>query len=203
MAHWSDRLRTQLKKLGWSQVELARRTGIDVVKIRKYTSGAVDQPREDVMAKLASALGVSQVWLQFGTETASPLLPVVGFVGAGEKFYPTEDAGIIEEIDLNLSKLDAMAVIIRGQSNLPVYRPGETVVCSKALGQTEQGFLNKDCVVMTRAGQGYLKRVVRGSAVGTYTLQSYNSDPILDVQIEWAAPVIFVIRQSSPLAAQA
>jgi hypothetical protein len=54
--------------------------------------------------------------------------------------------------------------------------------------------LNKDCVVKTDQGEGFVKKLVNGSNPGTFTLISYNAAPIENVRLIWAAPVIWVKR---------
>ena len=54
--------------------------------------------------------------------------------------------------------------------------------------------LNKDCVVKTDQGEGYVKKLINGAAAGTFTLLSYNASPIEHVRLLWAAPIIWVKR---------
>lgn len=65
---WWVRLRAQLAHLGWSQAELARRSGLSHDSIRQYTCGAVDTPPIATVRALAAALSVSPGWLMFGDE---------------------------------------------------------------------------------------------------------------------------------------
>lgn len=195
--HWSERLRRRLRHLGWTQRELSRRTGISEDKIRKYHQGIIDNPRGDVLTKLAKSLNVSLIWLEHGTSLQNMTLPLLGHVGAGETFYPEPDLG--GQIEIAAENLDLFAVTVRGQSALPAYRPGEIVVCSRAAGMSENAYLNTDAVVMLRDGRAFLKRITRGAISGTYTLHSYNGDPIENVSVEWVAPVVMVIRKPTLL----
>lgn len=195
MAHWSERLTKRLKQLGWTQRELARRTSLDEALIRKYHQGSVDKPRGDALAKISKALGVSVIWLEHGTRLQQMSIPSLGFVGAGEIFYP--DLESKELVDLKADDLDLFCVQVRGESGLPVYKPGEIVVCSRTAGTSENQFLNKDCAVVLHDGRAFLKRIGRGNKVGTYTLHSYNGPPIENVVVDWIAPVVMVIRDPS------
>jgi hypothetical protein len=49
-------------------------------------------------------------------------------------------------------------------------------------------------VVKLTNGAGYVKRVVRGGKPGHYTLLSYAAEPITDVALEWAAPILWIKR---------
>lgn len=192
MTHWSKRLDERRRALGWSQRELAKRAGLDENLVRKYHQGVVDNPRGHIMAALAKVLGVSQIWLEHGKVPQSMTLPVIGFVGPGEIYYPEPHAKVA--LDICADQLDLFCVRITGESGLPVYRPGEMVVCSRAAGTSENRFINRDCAVFLKDGRAFLKRVTKGSKALTYNLISYNAEPIEGVSIDWVAPVVMVIR---------
>ncbi len=198
MTHWSERMTKRLKQLGWTQRELAKRTGIDEQNIRKYHQGVIDKPRGDVLPKIAKALGVSVIWLEHGASIQQMSIPSFGYVGAGETFYP--DSATKEIVSIRADDMDLFCVQVRGESGLPVYKPGEVIVCSRSAGFSENEFLNKDCAVVLTDGRAYLKRIGRGARIGTYTLHSYNAPPIENVMIEWCAPVVMVIRDPSLIA---
>lgn len=191
--HWSERLRDRLKQLGWTQTELARRSGVSKELVRKYASGAVENPRGDILSKMAKALNVTVVYLQHGVQLKKMSIPVIGYVGAGERFFPETLSG--PPLEIQAEDLDLFAVTVRGNSGQPVYKNGEVVVCSRAAGANESRFLGKDCVVSLGTGEAYLKKVIRGGRIGTYTLISYNAEPIENVTVEWVAPIVMVLRE--------
>jgi len=200
MEHWSKRLWRALNWKGWSQRELARRASIDEQKVYKYLQGKVDQPRGDTLLRLADALGVTESWLRYEVGPAVIRIPVVGRVSAGEKFMPFDDAPMgsgYDEIEFTLEDADPIAIEVRGDSMLPVYRPGDYLLCSRRRGEDIRQALNKDCVVKTDQGEGYVKKVISGQKSGTFTLISYNAPPIEDVRLLWAAPIIWVKRSSA------
>lgn len=190
---WHIRLGRALTRKGWSQVELARRAGLTKANIYKYFDGKVAQPRGDALVKLATALGVNQVWLRDGIGPELAAVPVVGYVGAGEMFMPAADAEL-GELTLDFAAADPIAVVVRGASMAPVYRPGDYLICSRVSNGDLAACLGKDCVVQTADGLGYIKRVVKGAAPGTFTLLSYAADPIPDVTLSWCAPVVWIKR---------
>lgn len=191
--HWSERLNSRRKQLGWTQRELAKRSKINEDVIRKYIQGGIDKPRGDVLTVLAKVIGVSHIWLEHGTSLQNMTIPLLGFVGAGEQFVPAQD--LSDSLEIRAEDLDLFAVTVRGVSGLPVYKPGEVVVCSRTAGSSQNSFLNSDAVVMLRDGRAFLKKIVRGAISGTYTLHSYNDLPIENVWVEWVAPVVMVIRK--------
>ena len=182
---------------GWTQAELARRSGLSRENIKKYCQGLVAQPRGDGFARLSAALEVEASWLRDGHGPQWRRIPVVGYVGAGEKFHSVDDlaqgAGL-DSVDLDLDGADPIAVEVRGESMLPVYRPGDRLLCSRLKGSDESSFLGRDCVVKLTNGAGYVKRVVRGARPRRFTLLSYAADPIAEVELEWAAPIIWIKR---------
>ena len=197
MNHWSERLWKALNWKGWSQRELARRAEIDEQKVYKYLQGRVDQPRGDTMLRLADILGVSEIWLKFGTGPATVNIPVVGRVTTGETFIPLDD-GIVgsspQNMKFALSEGDPIAVEIGNDSLRPVYRAGDILLCSRMRGEEIRECLNRDCVVRTDQGEGYIKQIMEGKEANKYNLISYNTPPILDVGLLWAAPVLWVKR---------
>ena len=72
---WSSRLNQSLEKKGWSAAELSRKTRISYASVAKYLEGSVDQPRNNRISQLASALDVSVLWLKEGIELGSEYAP--------------------------------------------------------------------------------------------------------------------------------
>ena len=64
---WHERALQVLRELGWSRAELARQSGISRESIYKYLAGSIHKPRGDNLRAISQALGVSEVWLTFGT----------------------------------------------------------------------------------------------------------------------------------------
>ena len=62
VASTSDRLSEAMRAAGKKQIELARETGLSHSTISRYLSGAVE-PRQDATHKIATVLGVSELWL--------------------------------------------------------------------------------------------------------------------------------------------
>ncbi len=197
MEHWSNRLWRSLNWKGWSQRELARRSNIDEQKVYKYLQGNVEQPRGDMMLRLADCLGVTESWLRFDIGPAVVNIPIVGHVGSGESFLPYDDGPHgegLEDIQFTLEDADPIAVEVRGDSMLPVYRSGDFLLCSRRRGADIANCLNKDCVLKTDQGEGFVKKLISGPSVGTFTLVSYNSPAIEGIKLLWAAPIIWVKR---------
>lgn len=62
VARTADRLREALDAAGKKQADLARESGVHTGRISRYLSGEYE-PKSDAIAKMAKALGVSEMWL--------------------------------------------------------------------------------------------------------------------------------------------
>lgn len=60
-----ERLRTSRGRLGWTQRDLAAKTGVGLATIRRVEQEAME-PRMGTTRKLAAALGISEAWLAYG-----------------------------------------------------------------------------------------------------------------------------------------
>lgn len=202
MDTWYQRVNRLLARRGWSQAELARRANEDEQRLYKWLQGRVAQPRGDAILRLAKALGVSPIWLQHGVGSVYSTLPVVGYVSAGEAWVPFSDHAVgngYDEVSFTLEEdEDLIAIEVRGTSMSPVYRPGDRIICNRQSGNNIHAALGRDCVVLTASGDGYLKRLARGTQPGSFTLRSYNPDfpDLEDVQVDWVAPVAWIKRGS-------
>jgi transcriptional regulator with XRE-family HTH domain len=195
---WSARLRQALAWKEWSTNELSSRSRIAPARLYKYLQGRVAQPRGDVVERLARTLGVNELWLRDGIGPHHSRFPVVGYVGAGEAFTPFDDlaAGAsLDEIEFGVDAGDPIAVLVRGRSMEPVYRPGDVLICARRSGLDADDFLGRDCVVLLESGEGYVKHVVPGRRRGHFNLLSYSAPAIEDVRLEWAAPIVWVRRR--------
>lgn len=63
---WQDRMRSERDTQKISSAELARRAGLNAASIRKYAEGKGNQPRGDVLQRIATALDVELLWLRDG-----------------------------------------------------------------------------------------------------------------------------------------
>lgn len=197
MEAWHDRLYAAWKRTGWSKVELGRRSGIAGESIYKYLKGEVKQPRGDTFHRLADALGVHYTWLRNGVGAEFGRVPVVGYLGADQAYHHFGDldqgAGR-RDVDFSIEGADPVAVEVRTASMRPVYRPGDYLVCSRVDATDEGKFLGRECVVKLKSSEGYVKKVIRGRQPGRYTLVAYGVEEIPDVELEWAAPIVWIKR---------
>lgn len=193
MMNWSTRLKEAMEDRGWSGRELARRSKVNYDNIAKYLQNEVDNPRGDTIDKLAKALDVDAIWLKTGVGRAKEYgVPVVGYVGAGGQISFLDDFAKGEGLDRVApppgAPSNAVALIVRGSSMMPVLHDG-WVLTYWDRRDDPWPLTGELCVAETADGMTYVKTLRPGLRKGTFTLESYNMEPIENVELKWAAKV--------------
>ena len=172
-----------------------RAAGVHVQQAANHEAGRRGV-NEAELAAYAEAYGVGAGWLLTGRNEpgTSRSVPVVGYVGARAVIYTEDDhakgAGLEEAEVPPGADANTVAVIVRGTSMLPAYREGTLIFYSERLPPSD--LIGEDAVVGLADGTTMLKRVMPGRAPGRYTLDSTNAEPILDAEVEWAAPIDWI-----------
>jgi transcriptional regulator with XRE-family HTH domain len=190
----------QLRKLqGMTQVRLAELVETGQSSISRWEKDE-DEPNRGYREKLAQIFGVSEAELHYGPQaraSSTSLVPVVGYVGAGDQVFPIDDhelGGGLDEVDLAPSAgLPMVAVRVRGDSMLPTLRNNWLVFYTRNHDGVPENCINRMCVVKV-AGDGptLVKEVRRGYSRGRFNLVSSNASPIEDVVLDWAAKVMLI-----------
>lgn len=170
------------------QRRMAEATGITEDQIGRILSGK-RQLRVSEIPLIANFLGIE------GYTGERKTIPVVGIVGAGAEIFPF-DAGEFDEVEAPPGVSDeAHALIVRGESMIPAYYDGDIVIYDRPLPWNEATrYVGEECVVETGDGRRALKILLPGRDVRTWTLHSYNAEPIVDVLLDWAAHVVWTKR---------
>lgn len=152
--------------------------------------------KDDTAIKYARALKVSPEWLAFGRgEINKRTLRIGGEVGAGAVVIPFDSdqndwtRGTVEGPPDLLS--DALPLVIRGDSQSPVYQDGDVVIIEGAVSPEEAD--GAECVVELADGSKLLK-MVHIQKNGLVTLESYNARIMMDEVVEAFHPVAWVKR---------
>jgi phage repressor protein C with HTH and peptisase S24 domain len=180
---------------GWSMAELADRANTTPPTINKLEKGQ-RKLTDHWLERLSRALDVPMVAL-LGEDAAPPRVPLIGYVGAGERFEPVDDPGAWDYIDGPVGLPDPAAARVTGESMWPVYRDGDTLFFSYTPDNKQRHLeraLNRDAIVQTHDGPRYVKRLERGTKRRRYRLVSYSAPPIEDVMVDWATPIVWVRR---------
>jgi len=152
----------------------------------------------DIAGDYARAFGVSAAWLLTGEGDGRPGVPIVAYVGAGAQVWPIDDhaaGGGMDEVEAPPGAgEDAVALIVRGDSMRPAYYDGDVIIYERQ-SATPVHALGRECVVKLADGRVFIKVVHQGSRADAFTLSSHNADPMIDVLIEWAAPIAWVDKR--------
>jgi len=144
---WATRLRQKFAATGWSKVKLAKEAGVSYDSVLKYLDGKVEQPRGDILDRLAKAVGTTAIWLEHGLDDTSLTVlenkagqispvPVIGFVKAGI-WQDVREGG---PADMSVPSIGGYPVrlqkayIVDGESLNKIARHGDVLICLDLIG---------------------------------------------------------------------
>jgi transcriptional regulator with XRE-family HTH domain len=168
-------------------------------QVRDWLNRGVE-PGIDKFCKLAAVLGVSPLVLLQGDERFQLTVPLLGISTAAERWRLFEEPSKgrpPERVDFDFNgDRDVFAIEIRGDAMSPAYRDRDQIFCQRRAGKRFDNLIGLDCALKTADGETFIKILDKGTVAGRYTLRSYNplSKPIEDVEIEWAAPIVWIRR---------
>lgn len=185
--HVGHTVREAREAKGWSQADLARRAGTSQQNIDRIERSEVVHSRS--LPAILSALGLSEANTEKGQT-----VPLLGFVGAGAEMFSFDvHAGDehLDEVKRPEGASDTtVAVQVRGDSMKPVYKDGDLIYYDRQENGGLEHLNGHDCVVRLADGRTFVKELRFTN--GQYWLHSHNADPMLGVQITWAAKVQWV-----------
>lgn len=189
-----NRLTELRNSAGLSIDEVAEKTGLSTSYVSRLERGERNLSVK-TMAAFAQALGVTPSELL--AVAPARMIPVVGYVGAGQEVYAIDDHAKgdgIEEVECPWDDLahSTVAVRVRGDSMVPAYFNGDLIFYERQDTDLTH-LLGKECVVALADGRKFIKQL-RRTPSGQWYLHSHNADPILGVEIEWAARVRLIAR---------
>lgn len=174
-------LTEKLKEHGWSEGELARRSGVPQPTTHRILAGDAKSPRIDNVNKLAKALGVDSAALLAGklanefdenVVTGPDIkgrVPRISWVQAGALSEAIDlfEPGYAEEwLDCPFPhSKGAFCLEVRGTSMSPDYRPGELILVEPSI----EPMHDDDIVARTPDGQATFKRL-QVTEEGTFLL---------------------------------
>jgi phage repressor protein C with HTH and peptisase S24 domain len=183
---------------GLSPSGLARRAGLDPTTFNrsKRVTGQGRQrwPSTESIAKILGATGVEMAdFVRLMREEPPPAsgqsLPVIGFVQAGTGGYP--ETQLLDEVEFpGVPGETAFALRLKGDSMLPLYRNGDTLVVSRSVPCRT----GDRVVVKTRGGEVMAKVLQRqtAQAVDLMSLNPEHGNRTLAVaDVEWMGRIIW------------
>lgn len=175
---------------GWTQEELSDELETTQSNVSRWLGGR--EPGGRNMERIRQLAIDSRVIER--EPVTSNQAPLMGRVGAGaeidSEFEQAPEDGY-DMVELPFSYPDPIVAFeIEGESQLPVYEPGEIIVCLRDQVRATEHYVGQRVVVRTSSGLRYLKRLTRGPKRGTYNLESWNARTIEGVGIEWVGEII-------------
>lgn len=191
---WRARLDKLLTERGFSRKSLSKAAGYGDTFLRDVIEFDRD-PGVERLSNICGLLGVSLNQLLYGEAGFSSRVRIVGAVAAGEGWSPIDDGDTFAEMTIGGGG-EPVGLEVRGDSMRPVYRPGDVLIGSKLVQQSFNRLIGLDCIVLTKQGGRYVKFLAKGSVRNRFNLRSYNGGfpDIENVELEWAAPIVWVKR---------
>lgn len=189
------KVRAALKRVmiekGMKPKPLAKKAGLGETSVRDLLEYEERDIKLGTLHRLAGALDISIDDLISGAA-----VPIKGRVGAGGSV-------IFEElVDHSAPRPPGLggnieALEVAGTSMLPRYSNGDIVYISRTTDGVQDEDIGEYCAVRLTTGETYIKQLSHGSRPGFFTLRSLNDDDIVDVELEWATPIIFVLPRAA------
>ena len=176
-----------------SPSEAAEAFGWNQTTYIQHENGTREISRE-AAPRYAPAFRVTAGWLLFGDPMAMKMtsgakVRLIGKIGAGQEVRPLDDLNEMVELSIGAA---TEAFEVTGDSMLPVARHGDIIVAAGP--GAIRDLIGIECVVDLDDGRRFFKTIERGSAPELFTLLSYNAEPIRDVRIVAAGPLVSIIR---------
>lgn len=183
-----EHIEREMTAKGFSKRSLSAKAGLSESAVRDVL-GRTDDPRIGTLHAIAEALQIP-----FADVTGSERVPLLGEIGAGGSVaYFNEEVDAEEWVPRPpLAPGPLMALVVRGDSMLPKYEPGDIIYVRRDHDGVLPAYLGRYCAVHLADNGTYLKILAPGTQAGRYTLRSLNAADMENVEVVWAAPVAFV-----------
>lgn len=183
-----EAIEREMKARGFSRRSLSIAAGISSTGIRDVLE-RTNNPGIGTLHRIAEAL---QVPVESINGSAS--VPLEGVIGAGgQVVYFKEDTEREYVPRPPLAPGPLMALQVSGESMLPKYEAGDIIYIRRDHEGVLPDYLGRYCAVHLADGGTYLKILALGSVEGRFTLRSLNAGDMENVEVIWAAPVLFVM----------
>lgn len=187
-----DLIEREMKAKGFSRRGLSDAAGLSQTAVRDVL-GRTENPGIGTLHKIAEALQIP-----FESITGAESVRLLGEIGAGGIVAYFKDDHEFEAVPRPpLAPGPLMALRVKGDSMLPKYEPGDVVYVRRDHDGVLPHYIGKYCAVHAADGGTYLKILAQGATPDRFTLRSLNAADMENVQVIWAAPVLFVMQASA------
>jgi repressor LexA len=188
---------------GWNQEELAHALDAGQSSVSRWEAGLIPGGRTlERIRELARESGLIE-----RPPIAGNQAPIMGRVGAGAEIEVEHEqvpADGYDLVELPFTFPDpVIAFEVAGDSMLPVYEPGEVIVCLRDQVRSTDHYLGRRVIVKTVSGRRFIKRLMRGSRKGLYNLDSWNARTMEDQRLEWVGEIVATVPNRGAIQAQA
>lgn len=184
-------LRRLMERKGIKAKPLAKKAGLGETAVRDIFEREGSDMKVGTLHKLAGALDVTIDGI-----LGAGAVDIVGRVGAGGNvIYSEAPLGAAARPPGVSGAVEALEV--EGTSMLPRYSSGDIVYIAREHDGVDPEDVGDYCAVRLLSGETYVKQLALGSKPGLFTLRSLNAEDIIDVELEWATPIIFVMPRSA------
>ena len=179
---------------------LERQSGVPKDTVRDFLRGKTQVLRADKLQKIMRVLQPEEK------------IHVSGEAGRDAEIFPvSSDASSALDCPPGFTPSDIAAVRIVSDAMVPVFHEGWIVYYSSKSGSSTtepaQGwqvpynkpgadafaeFIGKPCVVKLTDGRVFLRTLKQGTLPDRYNLIAYNAGDIVNVEIAWAAKIVFI-----------
>jgi phage repressor protein C with HTH and peptisase S24 domain len=192
MSKIEQKLRAIMDATGMKQMELAEYFKVSQSTVNRWLAGSEPEGhRRDAINDAYERL-IDEA----PGKTSGGIVPVMGFIGAGAEILPEFEQlppEGLDQIHVPFPLPDEMiALEVRGDSMLPVYKDGHVIVVYKEQKRPTSAFYGEEAAVRTGDGRRFLKTIMRGAG-NAVTLMSFNAGPIENVHLEWIGEIFATI----------
>jgi len=187
-----QKIRAIMDVTGWKQQKLAEHFEVSQSTVNRWLRGAEPEGhRRDAINEAYESLVDAP-----RKEATGATVSLMGYLGAGAEIEPDFEQvppDGLEQITVPFPLPDDMVAFrVRGDSMLPVYREGATIIAYKEQRKPLLAFFGKEAAVRTQDGKRFIKTILRGDG-DTVNLLSHNARPIEGVRLEWIGEIFAVL----------
>jgi repressor LexA len=188
----AEKIRAIMDAADLTQMEIAERFEVSQSTVNRWLTGSEPEGhrRDAINAAYERLIDEGPA------EADGSTVKIMGYIGAGAEIMPEFEQ--VPPEGLNQVHVpfplpaEMLALEVRGDSMLPVYKDGHVIIVYKEQKRPTTAFFGEEAAVRTSDGRRFLKTIMRGAG-NAVTLMSFNAAPIEDIQLEWIGEIFATI----------